>query len=72
MLFVNVQPLLCVDLVFGRKYVQLPIICSLQYSLIINTFGVDPHSDSLHNDVVKPKNVIGNNILHIGCQSQRM
>ena len=32
----------CVGLVFRSKYVQFPIICSLQYSININTVGVDP------------------------------
>ena len=36
------------------KYVQFPIICSLQYSININT--VDPNSDLLHTCIVKPKN----------------
>ena len=34
-----------VDLVFGSKYVQFCKIFSLQYSIIISTFWVDPHSD---------------------------
>ena len=46
----------CVGLVFRSKYVQFPIICSLQYSININTVGVDPHSDLLHSCIVKPKN----------------
>jgi hypothetical protein len=45
---------LCISLVFGGKYMEFRIIFSLQYS--INTFEVDPPSDSLHNAVVKPKN----------------
>ncbi len=32
------------------------IICSLQYSININTVAVDPHSDLLHICIVKPKN----------------
>ncbi len=32
----------CVGLVFCSKYVQFPIICSLQYSININTVEVDP------------------------------
>jgi hypothetical protein len=32
------------------------IIFSLLYSISINTFEVDPPSDSLHNVLVKPKN----------------
>ena len=46
----------CVGIVFRSKYVQFPIICSLQYSININTVGVDPHSDLLHICIVKPKN----------------
>ena len=46
----------CVGLVFRSKYVQFPIICSLQYSININTVEVDPHSDLLHICIVKPKN----------------
>jgi hypothetical protein len=47
---------LCISLVFGGKYMEFRIIFSLQYSISINTFEVDPPSDSLHNAVVKPKN----------------
>ena len=46
----------CDGLVFRSKYVQFPIICSLQYSININTVEVDPHSDLLHICIVKPKN----------------
>ncbi len=46
----------CVGLVFCSKYVQFPIICSLQYSINFNTVEVDPHSDLLHICTVKPKN----------------
>ncbi len=46
----------CVGLVFHSKYVQFPIICSLQYSININTVEVDPYSDLLHICIVKPKN----------------
>ncbi len=45
-----------VGLVFCSKYVQFPVICSLQYSININTVEVDPHSDLLHICIVKPKN----------------
>ena len=41
---------------FLSKYVQFRVICSLQYSININTIKVDPHSDWLQNGVVKPKN----------------
>jgi hypothetical protein len=47
---------LCISLVFGGKYMKFRIIFSLQYSISINIFEVDPPSDSLHNAVVKPKN----------------
>ena len=46
----------CVGLVFRGKYVQFPIICSVQYSINTNTVEVDPHSDLLHICMVKPKN----------------
>jgi hypothetical protein len=49
---------LCITLVFGDKYMEFRIIFSLQYSMSINTFEVDPPSDSLHNAVVKPKNIL--------------
>jgi hypothetical protein len=35
---------------------EFRIIFSLQYSISINTFEVDPPSDSLHDAEVKPKN----------------
>ena len=38
------------------EYVQFPIICSLQYSININTVEVDTHSELLHICIVKPKN----------------
>jgi hypothetical protein len=47
---------LCINLVFGGKYMAFRIIFTLQYSISINTFEVDPPSDSLHNAVVKSKN----------------
>ena len=47
----------CVDLVFGSKYVQFREICLLQCSTIINTFWVDPHSELLKKVPVKPKNI---------------
>jgi hypothetical protein len=47
---------LCICLVFGGKYMEFRIIFLLQYSININTFEVDPPSDSLYNAVVKPKN----------------
>ena len=48
----------CAGLVLRSKYVLFPIICSLQYSININTVEVDPHSDLLHICIVKPKNYI--------------
>ena len=59
----------CVGLVFRSKYVQFPIICSLQYSLNINTVEVDPHSDLLHIYIVKPKNSDG---LRSSCLDQNL
>ena len=47
----------CVGLMFHTKYVQFLIICSLLYSININTVEVDPHSDLLHICIVKPKNI---------------
>ena len=46
---------LCVGPVSRSKYVQFPIICSLQYSININTVEVHPHSDLLHICIVKLK-----------------
>ena len=48
----------CVGLVFRSKYAQFLIIWSLQYSININTFEVDPHLDLLHICIVKPKNML--------------
>ncbi len=53
----------CVGLVFRSKYLQFPIICSLQYSININTVEVDPHSDLLHICIVKRKNCFTS----VGC-----
>ena len=44
------------SLVFGSKNMQFHIICSFWYSISINTIEDDPHSDSLQNSRVKPKN----------------
>ena len=41
----------CVGLKFFSKYVQLRTICSLQYSININTVQVDPHSNLLQNGI---------------------
>ena len=46
----------CVGLVFRSNYMKFLIICSLQYSININTVEIDPHSDLLHICIVKPKN----------------
>ena len=46
----------CVGFVFGCKYAQFRIICLLQYSTNISTVEVDPNSDLLKNNMVKPKN----------------
>ncbi len=43
----------CAGLVFRSKYVRFPVVCSVQYSININTVEVDPHSVY---SVVKPKN----------------
>ena len=45
-----------VGLVFRSKYVQFPIIRSLQHSININTIKVNPHSDLLHICIMKLKN----------------
>ena len=50
--------MICIGLVFGSKNVQFHIICSFQHSININTTEIDPHPDSLHNGIVKPKNYI--------------
>ena len=52
----------CVGLVFGNKYVQFCIICSLQYSINLNTVEVDLHLDSMQNKIMKPKNLPNTNI----------
>ena len=49
--------IVCVGLVFCSKSMQFHIICSFYNSMSINTSEVDPHSDSLHNGIVKPKNI---------------
>ncbi len=58
----------CVGPVFRRIYLQFPIICSLQYSININTVEVDPHSDFLHICIVKPKNIINSDYM---CLAKR-
>jgi hypothetical protein len=46
---------LCISLVFGGKYMEFHIIFSLQYSISINTFEVDPPppSDSSETQEIK-------------------
>ena len=39
------------------------IICSIQSSININTVEFDPHSDSLQNVIVKPKNRVTLDVL---------
>jgi hypothetical protein len=51
---------LCINLVFGGKYMEFRIFFSFQNSISIRTFEVDHQSDSLHNAVVKPKNILEN------------
>ena len=45
--------MVCVGLVLGSKNVQFHIICSYYYSISVNTTKVDPHSDFLHNGIVR-------------------
>ncbi len=57
----------CVGFVFRSKYAQSSIICSLQYSININTVEVDPHSDLLYICIVKPKNIISTLSFFLCC-----
>ena len=41
--------IVCVGFVFDT-------VCLLQYNISINTSEVDPHPDSSHNGVLRPKN----------------
>ena len=50
--------MLYIGLVLDSKNVQFHIICSFYYSISINSTEVDPHSNSLHNGIVKPKNIV--------------
>ena len=43
---------------FGNKYMKFRIICSLQYSININTVEADPHSHSLHNNTLNFINLL--------------
>ena len=45
------------------KNVQFRIVGSLWYSVRINITEAEPHSDSLHNGIVKPKNI------KVGCEN---
>ena len=49
---------LYIGLVLDSKNIQFHIICSFYYSISINSTEVDPHSNSLHNGIVKPKNIV--------------
>ena len=50
--------MLYIGLVLDSKNIQFHIICSFYYSISINSTEVDPHSNSLHNGIVKPKNIV--------------
>ena len=50
--------ILYIDLVLDSKNIQFHIICSFYYSISINSTEVDTHSNSLHNGIVKPKNIV--------------
>ena len=47
-----------IGLVLVGKNIQFHIICSFYYSTSINSPEVDAHSNSLHNGIVKPKNIV--------------
>ena len=50
--------MLYIGLVLDSKNIQFHIICSFYYSININSTEVDPHSNSLHNGIVKLKNIV--------------
>ena len=50
--------MLYIGLLLVCKNIQFHIICSFYYSISINSTVVDPHSNSLHNGIVKPKNIV--------------
>ena len=50
--------MLYIDLVLDSKNIQFHIIWSFYYSISINSIEVDHHSNSLHNGIVKPKNIV--------------
>ena len=50
--------MLYIGLVLVCKNIQFHIMCSFYYSISINSTEVDPHSNSLHNGIVKPKNIV--------------
>ena len=50
--------MLYIGLVLDSKNIQFHIICSFYYSISINSTVVDPLSNSLHNGIVKPKNIV--------------
>ena len=58
-------------LVFVNKCVQILIICPHDYSVNNSTVQVDPHSDSLYNRVVKPKNTALQKIYRNNAVSQK-
>ena len=49
---------LYIGLVLDSKNIQFHIICSFYYSISIHSTEVDPHSNSLYNGIVKPKNIV--------------
>ena len=49
--------MLHIGLVLDSKKIQFHIICSFYYSVSINSTEVDPHSNSLHNGIMKSKNI---------------
>ena len=50
--------MLYISLVLACKNIQFHIFCSFYDSISINSTEVDPHSNSLHNGIVKPKNIV--------------
>ena len=49
--------MLYISLVLVCKNIQFHIICSFYYSISINSTEIDPHSNSLHNGIVKRKDI---------------
>ena len=50
--------MLYTGLVLDSKNIQFHISCSFYYSISINSTEVDPHLNSLHNGIVKLKNIV--------------